>query len=226
MSVTAILLRLWRPIVLWFVAILITVEIVAVIGIISVNPPSFSFWLVVAGAAAKYWPLVAGIMLISMYFRLFTTNGVTRHEFLAGLALFALGITVVFAAGVVIGHALESIALGLLDQRGDSYPVFRFGQAAAEFGHVLPATAAYLTSGILISAGFYRFRPWLGVLLIVPGAVPVVVADLLIKIDEHGELIQRLPYGVALVLTLAASAAAFLGAHRLMRDVAIRRTAG
>ncbi|WP_250027323.1 hypothetical protein [Paractinoplanes maris] len=226
MSVTAVLLRLFKPIVLWVLAILTAVEVIAVVAILSVGPIKFSFWLVVFGAAAKYWPLVAGILLVSMYFRLFASNGITRHEFLRGLAVFWLGIIFVVAALVVLGHAAESVVLGLLDQRGDGYPVFRFGEAASEFFHVLPGTAGYLTSGILIAAGFYRFRPWTGVLLIIPGAVPAGVAEGLIKIDEFGHLTQRLPLAIALTISLAATVAGGLATHRLMRDVAIRRATG
>ena len=102
MSVVASLLRLWRPMILWFAAILVTVEVVAVTAISAAGPVQFSFWLVVAGAAAKYWPLVAGILLVSTNFRLLVANGVTRHEFLAGAGVFGL----VLVAGLVEGdHA-------------------------------------------------------------------------------------------------------------------------
>ena len=226
MTVSTTLLRLWRPQMQWFLAIVVAVEAIALIAITAVRPLEFSFWLVVFGSAANYWPLVAGILLISMYFRLFVSNGITRHEFLRGLAVFALGIVFAFPALVVLGHGVESVVLGLLDQRGDGYPVFRFDQAAAEFMHVLPSTAGYLTSGILIAAGFYRFRPWIGVLLIAPGALPAAAAAGLIEIDEFGHLTQRLPFAVALTLSLAATVAGGLAAHRVMRDAAVRRTTG
>ncbi|GID25707.1 hypothetical protein [Paractinoplanes brasiliensis] len=224
MSVSAVLFRLYRPVILWGLAIVVVLEIGAVAAILTVNPLGFSFWLVVVGSAAKYWPLVTGIIMISTYFRQFVTNGVTRHEFLRGFAVFALGIVVLFPALVVIGHGVESTVVGLLDQRGGGYPAFRFGEAANEYLHVLPATAAYLTSGILISAGFYRFRPLIGILLIVPASLPVVASGGLVNIDEYGVLTERGSLGLALTVVLAATAAAGLAAHRLMRDVAIRRT--
>ncbi|MBL7255287.1 hypothetical protein [Paractinoplanes lichenicola] len=224
MSVSAVLFQLYRPVIYWGLAIVVTLEIAAVAAILTVNPLGFSFWLVVVGSAAKYWPLVTGILMISTYFRLIVTNGVTRHEFLRGFAVFALGIVVLFPALVVIGHGVESTVLGLLDQRGDTYPVFRFGEAANEYLHVLPATAAYLASGMVISAGFYRFRPLIGLLLIIPGSLPIMASSGLITIDEFGVLTQRAPLAVALTIVLAATATAGIAAHRLMRDVAIRRT--
>ncbi|MGK5678803.1 hypothetical protein [Actinoplanes sp. URMC 104] len=227
MRVSAILLRLFRLVVLWVFAAVIAAEVIAVGIVTSVSGPMrFSFWLVVFGAAAKYWPLVTGILLISMHFRLFVSNGVTRHEFLRGLGVFALGITLVAPALVVVGHGLESAVLGLLDLRAADYPVFRLGDAGGEFLHVLPATAAYLTSAFLIAAGYYRFRPRTGTLLIVPGAVPVAVADGLIKLDEFGTYVERIPFAVALVLSTVTVGLGCAAAYRLMRDVAVRRTAG
>jgi hypothetical protein len=223
-SVVASLFRLWRPMILWFAAILVTVEVVAVAAISTAGPVRFSFWLVVAGSAAKYWPLVAGILLVSMYLRTFVANGRTRHEFLRGLALFAGGIALVFPAVVVAGHAVESLVLGLAGHRAGSYPVFRFADAAAEYLHLLPATAGFITSGILITAGFYRFRPWTGVLLIAPGALPALAGDGLIEIDDSGELIARLPYAIALTLTAVAVVLGCVATHRLLRDVAIKRS--
>ena len=225
MSVVTSLLRLWRPMILWFAVILVAIEVAAVAAISTAGPVRFSFWLVVAGASAVYWPLVAGILLVSMFFRLFMANGVTRHEFLRGIALFALGVTIVFPAVVVVGHAVESVVLGLADHRAESYPVFRFGEAAAEYFHLLPATAGFVTSGILITAAFYRFRPWIGVLLIAPGSVPALIGNGLIQIDDSGELIARLPYAVALTLTAVAVVLGWAATHRLLRDVAVKRSA-
>ncbi|GAB2625008.1 hypothetical protein Aab01nite_18960 [Paractinoplanes abujensis] len=224
MSVSAVLFQLYRPVIYWGLAIVVALEIAVVAAILTVNPPGFSFWLVVVGSAAKYWPLVTGILMMSTYFRQIVTNGVTRHEFLRGFAVFALGIVVLLPALVVIGHGVESTVLGLLDQRGDSYPVFRFGEAANEYLHVLPGTAAYLASGTVISAGFYRFRPLIGLLLILPGSLPIMASGGLLTIDEFGVLTQRGSLAVALTVVLAVTAAAGIAAHRLMRDVAIRRT--
>ena len=102
MSVSAMLLRIYRPIIGWIIPIVITVEVVAVTAILSVNPMPFSFWLVIVGAMAKYWPLVVGIMLITMHFRFFVTNGCTRREYLRGLAVFGLGVVLVAPAVVVV----------------------------------------------------------------------------------------------------------------------------
>ncbi|MDY7086805.1 MAG: hypothetical protein SYR96_17025 [Actinomycetota bacterium] len=225
MSVSAVLLRLYRPVIVWGLVAVVAVEITVVTAILTFGPMSFSFWLVVLGSAAKYWPLVTGILLISTYFRQFVTNGVTRHEFLRALAVFSLGVVLVVPALVVLGHAAESLVLDLLGGRGGSYPAFRFGEAAAEFLHVLPATAGYLASGILISAGFYRFRVWIAVLFIVPGAVPALVTEILLKLDEYGEQSQNLPLAIALTLSGAATVAAAIATHRVMRDVAVKRTA-
>ncbi|GAA0458583.1 hypothetical protein Ade02nite_07960 [Paractinoplanes deccanensis] len=227
MTVFGTLARIYRPILLWFGAIILAVEAIGLVVIgNTVGPSKFSFWIVMAGAALKYWPLVAGILLISLHLRLFVANGVTRGEFLGGLAMFGVALTALLAAVVTAGHGVESLLLGALDLRGPDYPVFTLTGAPAEFGHLLPGSMAYMVTGMLVTAGFYRFNPWIGVLLIIPGAIPLAVADNLVKFDQFGETIDRLPYGTALVLTLAVIVGGFLVLYRVMRDTPIRRTSG
>ncbi|XVU24364.1 hypothetical protein ACQPZJ_45255 [Actinoplanes sp. CA-054009] len=227
MTVFGTLFRLYRFILIVFWAILLTVEVVAVIGINRVAGESrFSFWLVVAGSATKYWPLVAGIMVISLHLKLFVANGITRASFLGGLALFAAALTGLFAALVVAGHAVESALLGLLDLRGATYPVFSLAGAASEFGHLLPGAMAYMVTGMLVTVGFYRWNPWIGVPLILPSVIPLAVTDNLIRFDEFGETLHRLPYGPALAVTLTVIVAGFLAVYAVIRDTPIRRTSG
>ncbi|MET0423540.1 MAG: hypothetical protein ABW046_06675 [Actinoplanes sp.] len=224
MNVTTALFRLYRPIYSWFAAILITVEVLVAGLVLLAGPMRFSLWLTLAGSAAKYWLLVVGIMLVVTQFRTFVANGVTRHEFLAGAALFALTMTVGFAVVVVAGHAAESLALGLTDNRDGNYPVFVGADVFREFGAVAPVSLAYLVSGALIAAGFHRFRPLVGVALIVPGAIPMAVAAVALGLNEFGEETGRMPYLSGLLLTLAVVVLGAAACHRVLRDVAIRRT--
>jgi hypothetical protein len=222
MNVTVTLLRLHRTIALWITAIIVVVVSIGLLVITQAGPMRFSFWLAMAGSIAKYWPVVVGIVLISMYFRQFTAHGVTRREFLVAAAGLGLVIAVGFATLVTAGHALESAVLGLTDQRGGGYPPANAG----EFGRVFPISLGYFTSGVLITAGFYRFRPWIGLALLVPGALPAVAANGLLGLNEFGEGVDRLAYPPALAISLAAIVAGAAAIWALMRDVPIRRAAG
>ncbi|GIM95188.1 hypothetical protein [Paractinoplanes toevensis] len=227
MSMHGALFRIYRPIIIPFAAILLTADLLVTGVVVGGNGEiGFSMWLVLAGSAAKYWLLVVGIMLVVMQLRVFLANGRTRHEFLAGAGVFGLIASATFAAVVVLGHALEGAVLDAIGGRGDGYPVLSVGGLLGEFGQVFPETIAYLISGALISAGFYRWRPWIGLVVMIGGAVPAGVADSLLGIDEFGVVPAHLPYAAALALSLAATALAALAFQRVIGDVAIRRTAG
>jgi hypothetical protein len=227
MSVHHALFRVYRLIIVVFAALLLVSEIIVTSVVVLGNGHiGFSMWLVLAGSAAKYWLLVVGIMLVVMQLRQFVANGRTRHEFLAGAAVFGLIVTAGFAAVVVLGHGLESLLLGALGGRGDGYPTLSAGGLLGEFGQVFPEALGYLMTGALIAAGFYRWRPRIGLVVMLGGAIPAAVADLLLGIDEFGDVAARMPYAGALALSLAATALAGSAFYRAISDVPIKRTAG
>lgn len=226
MSVTGALFRIYRPIVIPFACVVLVAEVIIVALVSSVKDMDFSMWLTLAGSAAKYWLLVVGIVLVAMQMRQFIVNGVTRHEFLAGVGVFGLVLAVGFALAVVLGHGLESVVLEALGRRAAGYPGAGPADLAREFGQVLPETLAYPVSGAMIAAGFYRWRAWIGLAVMLGGSVPAVVADGLLGVNEFGGTVDRLPYAAALALSLAATALVAVGFHRAVSDVAIRRTAG
>ncbi|MFF5293470.1 hypothetical protein [Paractinoplanes globisporus] len=226
MSVTRVLFRVYRPIILPFVAIIVVAEVIAATAVASAQDLGFSMWLVLGGQAAKYWLLVVGIILIAMQLRQFVVNGATRHEFLAGMAVFGLVLVVGWAVAIVLGHGIESAVLGALDKQGPDYPTFTAGGALREFGQQLPVSLAYFVSGATIAAGFYRWRAWIGLVVMVGGAVPAIVADALLGFNEWGGLTHDVPYPGALAASLAATALVAWGLHRAISDVPIRRTAG
>jgi hypothetical protein len=221
------LLRIYRPVGLWFWCTMI-ICIAAVDTLLATHDSvNFSLWLLVAGTAAKYWLLVVGLLLINAQLKQFVTNGVTRRDFRTGSAVFGLVAAVLFALIVVAGHGVEQALTGLAGPLPADYPDLSASSALSEFGHVLPAELAYLVSGAAIAAGFYRYGPLPGLLIIVPGLVPVALTETLLGRGPHGEPLTRfLPYGVALVVTLVAVALVALMYSRELRDVTIRRSAG
>jgi hypothetical protein len=127
MSVTGALFRIYRPIMIPFAVLLVAVEVGVVSVVATVKDLDFSMWLVLGGSAAKYWLLVIGIILVAMQLRQFVVNGVTRHEFLAGLAVFGLVLVVGWAVAVVLGHEVESLLLDAFGARGADYPTLTAG---------------------------------------------------------------------------------------------------
>ncbi|GAA3338000.1 hypothetical protein GCM10020358_16480 [Amorphoplanes nipponensis] len=220
------LLRIYRPVAAWFWVTMIVCVGVGMTVVSRVTDPTFSLWLVIAGAAAKYWLGVVGILLVGLHLRQFVANGVTRHDFLAGVAIAGLVVAVLFALAVPLGHAAEQLLLSLAGPLPERYPTTSPGTALREFGHVLPAALAFLACGATISAGFYRFGAWGGLALLPVAVLPVVAAEALLGVDEHGGFdVRFLPYSAAALVTLALTAVVALLFHREMRDVAIRRGA-
>jgi hypothetical protein len=226
MSVTGALFRIYRPIIsISFAIILVVVTAIVTAIVTSVTDLDFSMWLVLAGSAAKYWLLVVGIILVAMQLRQFVVNGVTRHEFIAGAGVFALVMVLGWGVAVVLGHEVESLLLNAFGARAADYPALTAGGALRELGSVLPVAAAYLVSGAAVSAGFYRFRPWTGLVVMLGGLVPAAVAEVLLGYNEFGELAGRVPYPAALALSLLATGLGGWLFHRLISDVAIRPAA-
>jgi len=226
MNVSTALLRLYRPVIIPFASILVLVELVGVTWVASVKRPDFSMWLVLAGSAEKYWLLVIGIILVSMNLRQFVANGVTRHEFLAGSAVYGLVLALGWSVALVLGHVVEALLLGAAGRRGDGYPGIGPIDLLDQFGHALPLALGWMLSGALIAIGFFRWRAWLGLIVMVGGAIPAAVADGLLAYNEFGDGVGRLPYPAALAISIAATALGAVALHRAVSDTPIRRTAG
>jgi hypothetical protein len=221
------LARTYRPVVLWFLCAVAV--IVAAVSIVAarVSDTGFGFWLITSGHATKWWLLIMGILLFATYLKLYVANGVTRHDFLLGSALFG-GLTAVgFAVLLPIGHGIEQLVWMLVGTPPAGYPAFSAAEAVREFGHYLPIELGFLVSGAFIGAAFYRFAWWAGLLLILPGIMPALAADALLGgVGADPPAARGLPYAGALAVSLVVTVlmAAMIGAT--MRDVTIRRTAG
>lgn len=222
--VAANLLRLYRPVALWFWTLMIFGIGVGMTGVTMLTDPTFSLWLIVAGAAAKYWLGVIGVLLVAVHLRQFVANGITRHDFLAGAAIAVVLVAVLSAAAVPLGHGGEQLLMSLGGPLPPKYPTTSFDTALREFGHILPAALAFLVTGAAASAGFYRFGAWGGLALLPVALLPLGAAEALLGIDEHGGFeVRFLPYAAAALITVAVTALGALLYQREVRDVAIRR---
>jgi hypothetical protein len=225
--VTMALFRIYRPIAAWFLGIVVVVVTVGSTIFSHVSPQHVSLWLIIVGFGSKYWLGVVAVMLISMQLRSFVANGISRRAFLAGAGVFSLLAALFFALLGPIGHAVEYLLLSLFVQLPADYPAVSLSAGLGQFGHALPANLAFLVTGAAVTAGFYRFGGLLGLPVMIPGLVPIGVAEGLFNFDDGGDMTTRfLPYAVALLLSLAATAAGALLLRFQVRDVAIRRTTG
>jgi hypothetical protein len=220
---------LFRP--FWVMALLYTGglaigDAIAMTVITRVTDPPFSLWVMVFGTGARYWLLIMGILLVSMYLRPFVANGITRRDFMVGSAAAGATMAVVLALLVPAGHAVEWAVLQIGGSPAE-YPELTASLAGREFVHVLASGLAFLASGLAITAGFYRYGGWPGILFLIPGLVPMGIAESLLGLGDRGELDARfVSVAVALLAAFAAIALVALMYQRLMRDVPIRRAAG
>ena len=226
MSVTRALFRIYRPIILPFAAIIVVADAVATAVVARFTDLNFSMWLTLGGQAAKYWILVIGIILVAMHLRQFVVNGATRHEFLTGTAVFGLVLAVAWAVAIPLGHGVESAVLAAVDRQGPDYPALTAGGALLRFGQQLPISLAYLVSGATIAIGFYRWRAWIGLAVMLAGAAPAILTDWLLGFNEWNGVPHSVPYPAALAASLAITGLVAWGCHRAISDVPIRRTAG
>ena len=221
------LLRIYRPVMLWFWAAMVVGIAIGVTVLNQLTDPTFSLWLVIVGAAAKWWLGVLGVLVVSMHLRQFVANGITRHDFIVGASIVGLLVAVLFALAVPLGHGAEQLLLSLGGPLPERYPTTSFGTGLQEFGHILPAALAFLVTGAAAAAGFYRFGAWGGLAVLPLAVLPVGVAEALLGVDEHGGFdVRFVPYAAAVLITLAVTALGVLLYQRELRDVAIRRGAG
>jgi hypothetical protein len=222
------LIRIYRPIALWGLGLMALGIAAGTTVADSVGHLQISLWLIVAGTGAKYWLAVIGVLVISLSLKTFVANGVTRRAFLTGATVFGLGLALIVTLLAPIGHLIEWSLISLFTEVPARYPEFTMSAAASEFGHLLPGNLAMIVSGAAVTAGYYRFGGLGGLLAMIPGLLPMAVAEGLFTFDDQGTTITTrfLPYAAALLLSLAVSVLGAMLLRREIRDVAIRRTTG
>jgi hypothetical protein len=224
--VTVALYRIYRPVAAWFLGMVVVGVAVASTVMNHFGAQKVSLWLLIAGFGSKYWLGVVGVMLVSLQLKSFVANGITRRACLLGAGVFSLLLALFFALLAPIGHAVEGAVLSIFVDLPAEYPSVSMPNLIAEFGHALPADLAFLVTGAAVTLGFYRFGGLLGLAVMIPALVPLAVAEGLFNFDNGADMTTRfVPYAVALLLSLLATAAGVLLLRLEIKDVAIRRTA-
>jgi hypothetical protein len=138
---------------------------------------------------------------------------------------------------VLTGYLVELImhaASGQFGVDGDSYPVASVADGLAVVVRSALIHAAFVCSGWLFGATFYRYGPWIGILLTPLCAVPGFGTDFVLGMgtEQTGlhlyDLVELgaayLPVGLLLGALLLAVGVA--GAFVVVRDVPIRKVTG
>jgi hypothetical protein len=205
--------------------------------IILIGDADVSVWLWFGTSPSKYFLLVLGIITSSAYLPVYVGHGITRRQFALGCATF-FGLTSLAFGGLVLaGYVVELImhaASGQFGVDGDAYPVASVGDGLAVFARSALIHAAFVCSGWLFGATFYRYGPWIGILLTPFCAVPGFGADFALGMgsDQTGRHLYDvvelgaayLPTGLLVGALLLAVGVA--GAFVVVRDVPIRKVTG
>ncbi|GAB7050577.1 hypothetical protein [Catenuloplanes indicus] len=229
-TVAVSLFRRTAPAYAAFAALLIAT--VALVGTLIAVHGSLteSVWHLGAASTVKWFVGPVAILLIPVLLRHYVALGVTRRQFLGGALLFGVGSAGAFALLFLAGLGVERFvygAAGLMDGLTDAYPVDSVGTAFAVLIRAFLIYLAHFCSGWLIGAGFYRFGPFAGLLLIAPSMIPALGSELLFgtewsPIGAATVAGLRLPFAVSALLTVVLVTAGCAVVHAFGRTVTIR----
>jgi hypothetical protein len=195
-----------------------------------------SVWQWFGESPSKYFLLVLGIITTSVYLPVYVGHGITRRQFALGSGIFFGLTSVAFGGLTMAGYLIELImhaASGEFGVDGDSYPVTTVGDGLAVFARSTLIQAAFACSGGLFGATFYRYGPWIGILLVPLCAVPGFGTDFVLGGDERmgRHLYDIVELGAAylpasLLLGALLIALGVVFAFLVVRDVPIRKVTG
>jgi hypothetical protein len=205
--------------------------------IIGIGDADVSLWHWFGTSPAKYFLLVIGIITSAIYLAVFVGHGVTRRQFAAGCAVFFGLTSLAFGAIVLVGYLLEialHAATGQFGASSATYPVNSVGDGLGVFLRYAVIYAAFACSGWLLGAVFYRFGPWLGILLVPVCALPGFGADFVLGMgtEVNGQHLYELidlgaaylPAGLLIAVALLALGVFF--GYAVVRDAPIRKVTG
>lgn len=189
-----------------------------------------SAWNLGAASTVKWFVGPMGILLFPVFLRHYVAFGVTRRQFIGGGLLFGLASAGAFALLSLAGFGVERFlygATGLMDGLTETLPVHSAWTAAGVLVRAFLIYLAHFCSGWLIGAGFYRYGPFAGLLLISPALLPGLGSELFFgtewsPVGTATVAGLEVPFAVSALLTAVLVAAGFAVIHAVGRDVAIR----
>jgi hypothetical protein len=215
----------------WFWVVVAGCWAIVATVIILIGDADMSVWHWFGTSPAKYFLMVLGIITASVYLPVYVGHGITRRQFAAGSAAFFGVASVAFGVVVLAGY---HAATGQFGPASGSYPVTSFGDGLAVFARYAVIHAAFVCTGWLLGATFYRFGPWIGIVLIPVCVLPGFGVDFVLGTgtEQTGlhlyDIVELgaayLPAGLLVGAALLALGAAL--AFAVVRDVPIRKVTG
>jgi hypothetical protein len=222
---------------IWFWVVVGGCWAVVATVIILIGDADMSVWQWFGTSPAKYFLMVLGIITAAVYLPVYVGHGITRRQFASGCAAFFGLASVAFGGVVLAGYLLELImhaATGQFGPSSGSYPVASVGDGLWIFARYTVIHAAFVCTGWLLGATFYRFGPWIGIVLIPACVVPGFGADFVLgtgteRAGLHLNRIVELGSGYLPVGLLVGAVLLALGvglAFVVVRDVPIHKVTG
>jgi hypothetical protein len=222
-QVARALLRVHVRALIWLWVGLIVIFNGIAVGVAIFGHLDRSIWETSFDGVGQYFPLAVGIGLMSLHLPVFVAHGVTRRNFGVGSLWFVLVFTLISAVGLTLGYVVEDLIFAIAHRTPVLHSPQLFtatDQFAVIFGQSVLQVLAYLVSGWLIGAGFRRFGVY-GLLLLIPGLLPIAGLGALIRTGWLGQLANSLGLGTpgvaagvgvqALLIVLGAAGAVVLG---------------
>lgn len=177
----------------------------------------------------RWVQFAAGCVLAYSSFPMLVAQGLTRRRVAQG-SLVGIGVLGAVGAAVITAvYVVEGIVFSVLDidHVVSEHHLFdvpgQWWWVAVESFLVY---AVYMASGWFIALGFYRWNTVAGVLLIVPGLVPIVVVESALSSsilpENIEEVITDVPVAAAVLIAFATFAVTAAVTSRIMRDTPLR----
>jgi ABC-type transport system involved in cytochrome c biogenesis permease component len=213
----------------WFWGASVLLWIAAMVVVPQVAELETSMWEFLGLGWMRWVLFAAGCVLGYSSFPMLVAQGLTRRRVAQGSIAGIAAIAVAGALIVTAVYAVEGIVFGLLDIDlvvSERHLFDVPGQLWWVAIEALLVGAMYLASGWFIALGFYRWNNVIGVLMIVPGLIPVVIVEAVLSSsllpENVDEVFLDVPGAVAITVTVVTFVATVAVAGRIMRDTPLR----
>ena len=213
----------------WFWAAALLLWVVSVALIARYGELEFSVWEFAGLSWTRWAHFGAGCVLAYSTFPMMVAQGLTRRRVAQG-SIAGIGVLSVIGAAVITAvYAAELVVFGMADVDPAVSERHLFdvpGQLWWVAAESLLVYAVYMACGWFVGLGFYRWGTVFGLLLIVPGLLPVAVVEAALSSSLLPESVDAvfldLPVGGAVAFVAATWAVAVVVTTRLLRDTPLR----
>ncbi len=213
----------------WFWAAAVLLWIVSIVLISRYGELEYSVWEFAGLSWTRWVQFAAGCVLAYSTFPVLVALGLTRRRVAQGSVVAIVVLAVMGAAVVTAIYGAELIAFGIADADlalSERHLFDGAGQLWWVAVESLLVYAVYMASGWFVGLVFYRWGTVVGLLLTVPGLLPLVVVEASLSSSLFPESVDAvfldLPVGGAVAVVAAAWVVTVAVTTRLLRDTPLR----